>query len=81
MDRLKHHNFSWLSQYDTNWAIQQSVRKDRALSFMACLFHYNMDVAHIMRFAGNNYTGAYRKATDTAAFLLGKVMTTYLPDM
>ena len=27
---------------------------------MACLFHYDMDVSMVMRFAHNNYTGEHR---------------------
>ena len=27
---------------------------------MACLFHYDLSVANVMRYVGNNYTGGYR---------------------
>jgi hypothetical protein len=38
-------------------------------SMMACLLHYDLDTSLLMRFLGNNYTGAYRHVSDVTAIL------------
>jgi hypothetical protein len=56
---LRHHDFSWLAEYDTAWSTQDTLRDDKAYTFLACLIHYNLSVANTIWFLGNNYTGEY----------------------
>jgi hypothetical protein len=49
---LRHHDFLWLAEYDTAWATQ-------AYAFLACLLHYNLSIAHMIRFLVNNCTSEY----------------------
>ena len=35
----------------------------------ACLIHFNLDTSLLMRYLGNNYTGAYREVDKIAALL------------
>ena len=57
---LHRYDFLWLAQYNPDWGKQQSLNRDKAYAFLACLLHYNLSVASTIRFLGNNYTGAYR---------------------
>jgi hypothetical protein len=56
---LRHHNFLWLAEYNIDWANQDTLNDDKAYTFLACLIHYNLSIAHTIRFLGNNYTGEY----------------------
>jgi hypothetical protein len=58
--RLKQHDFSLLREYNAQWESQNTIPKDRAINFLACLLLYDGRVADVMRYAGNNYTGSYR---------------------
>jgi len=53
-------DFSKLREYNLDYASQQEIPRDRVQMFMACLFHYDLSVANVMRYIGNNYTGGYR---------------------
>jgi hypothetical protein len=57
---LHHYDFLWLAQYNLNWDKQQSLSRDKARAFLACLLHYNLSIASTIRFLSNNYTGACR---------------------
>ncbi len=57
---LRHYDFLWLALYNLDWDKQQSLDRDKAYTFLACLLHYNLSVASTIRFLGNNYTSAYR---------------------
>jgi hypothetical protein len=57
---LRHYDFRWLALYNLDWDKQQSLDRDKAYTFLACLLHYNLSVASTIRFLGNNYTGAFR---------------------
>ncbi len=59
-DPGKRIDFSQLREYDLAYASQTEIPQQRVKLFMACLFHYNLSVASVMRYAGNNYTGGYR---------------------
>jgi len=56
---LRNYNFLWLAHYNIDWAKQQSLNRNKAYAFLACLLHFNLSVAWAIRFLGNNYTGAY----------------------
>jgi len=66
---LRHHDFSWLAEYDTAWSTQDTLRDDKAYAFLACLIHYDLSIANTIRFLGNNYTGEYRDIPSTVASL------------
>jgi hypothetical protein len=40
-------------------------------AMMACLIHYDLDTSLLMRYLGNNYTGAYRQVQDIVTVLRG----------
>ena len=56
---LRHHNLLSLAKYDTAWATQDTLSDNKAYSFLACLLHYNLSIAHTIQLLGNNYTGKY----------------------
>jgi hypothetical protein len=61
---LHNYNFASIAEYNPNWALQESIPFTRNMAFLACLLHYDLRVSEVMRFAGNNYTGAYRQPHD-----------------
>ena len=71
MTTLATYDFRWLQNTDTNWASQTKISEERRKAMMACLFHYNLDVSLLMRYLGENYTGAHRDVHSTAKLLLG----------
>ena len=60
IERLKTHDFSVLATYNLSWSSQQEIPKNKAITTLAALLHYDGRVSDVMRFAGNNYTGEYR---------------------
>ena len=60
---LRTYDFRWLSEYNPTWATQTCLSETRAYAFLACLLHYDLSIANVVRFLGNNYTGAYRNIT------------------
>lgn len=63
------YDFRWLRDYDTFWASQQSIPPVKQAAMMACLLYYDLDTSLLMRYLGNNYTGAYRLVSDVASVL------------
>jgi hypothetical protein len=61
--------FLWLAQYNTAWGNQKHLSTTKAYAFLACLLHYNLSIAHMVHFLGNNYTGAYHDIPATVALL------------
>ena len=57
---LATYDFRWLRKIDTNWSSQTSISPRKIRAMTAALFHYNFSVANLMRWLGNNYTGAHR---------------------
>ncbi len=57
---LRTYNFLWLSEYNPDWASQIKLSDTKAYAFLACLLHYDLIIANVVRFLGNNYTGGYR---------------------
>jgi hypothetical protein len=55
------YNFNWLRNYDHNWEDQREISKDKMAAMTAALLHFNLDTSLLMRYLGNNYTGAYRE--------------------
>jgi hypothetical protein len=66
---LHRYDFLWLARYNLDWDKQQSLDRNKAYAFLACLLHYNLSVASTIRFLGNNYTGAYRDIPSIVASL------------
>lgn len=66
-------DFTRLREYNWDYAEQSEIPKDRVLMFMACLFHYDLSVANVMRFLGNNYTGGFRNIKEAVAKMQGLV--------
>jgi hypothetical protein len=66
---LRHHDFLWLAEYDTAWATQDTLSANKACAFLACLIHYDLSIAHTIRFLGNNYTGKYNDIPSVIASL------------
>ncbi|KAL3803843.1 hypothetical protein HJC23_004005 [Cyclotella cryptica] len=66
---LHKHDFLWLSEYNLDWATQESLGTRKAYAFLACLLHYNLSVADVIQFLGNNYTGAYHNIAEIVVSL------------
>ncbi|KAL7503807.1 hypothetical protein ACHAXN_001547 [Cyclotella atomus] len=73
LSRLKHHDFTSLRQYNTNWAAQQEIPHERVIKFLACLLHYDGRVGNVIRFASNNYTAEHRNIPERIKLLKGLV--------
>jgi hypothetical protein len=63
------YDFRWLHNYDVEWHTQRTISPIKKAAMMACLLHYQLDTSLLMRFLGNNYTGAYRLVHDTVRVL------------
>jgi len=57
-------DFTSLREYDPNYATQKEIPRDRVKRFMACLFHFDLSMANVMRYVGNNYTAVHRDIKD-----------------
>lgn len=55
------YDFRWITEYDPHWETQTEINLLRQDAMTACLLHYNLDTSLLMRYVGNNYTGAYRE--------------------
>jgi hypothetical protein len=66
---LQTYDFLWLLEYNSAWSQQTKLSDTRAYAFLACLLHYDLSVANIVRFLSNNYTGAYRDIISITAQL------------
>ena len=69
----KNVDFSTLRDYDLDYASQTEIPGDRIKMFMACLFHFDLSVANVMRYVGKNYTGAYRDVEASVEKMRGLV--------
>ena len=67
--RLCTYDFLWLSEYNPAWSTQTKLSNTRAYAFLACLLHYNLSVANVVRFLENNYTSAYHDINSITAHL------------
>ena len=45
-------DFSGLREYDLSYASQEEIPKETIRLFMACLFHFDLSVANVMRYVG-----------------------------
>jgi hypothetical protein len=70
---LEHYNFQSLREYNPDWAKQTSIQESKVRAGLACLLHYDGRVSDVMRFAGNNYTGAHRNIKERVKRLQGLV--------
>ena len=57
---LSDYDFTWLRDYNLDWASQTMISRSKSYAFLACLLHFDLDTSMLMRYLGNNYTGAYR---------------------
>ena len=57
---LRQYDFRWLQSYNPDWASQTAIPPAKQYAMLACLFHYDLNTSLLMRYLGNNYTGAYR---------------------
>lgn len=58
------YDFTWLREYNLTWEQQPHIDTDKMTAMTACLLHFNLDSSLLMRYLGNNYTGAYRQVND-----------------
>lgn len=58
------YDFRWLREYNIDWDNQKVIDPAKQEAMTACLFHYNLDTSMLMRYLGNNYTGAYRQVDE-----------------
>ncbi|MGH3053954.1 MAG: hypothetical protein ACRDL7_03130, partial [Gaiellaceae bacterium] len=58
---FKKYDFSAISTYDKAYSTQENIPKHHIDDFTAALVHYNMDLAAVIRYTGNNHTAQYRQ--------------------
>ncbi len=73
---LANYDFQWIKAANPDWATQTKIHLDKPTAFLACLFHYNMDMSLIMRYLGRNYTAAHRNVNTIICHIL---LTAALP--
>jgi hypothetical protein len=66
---LRPFNFRWIRDYNPNWATQTTIPPAKQYAMLACLLHYGLDASFLMRYLGNNYTGAYCEVSRIADIL------------
>ena len=57
---LSGYDLTWIQNINKNWVAQKAILKEKTKAMMACLFHYNLGVALLLRYLGNNYVGTHR---------------------
>ncbi len=57
---LADYDFRWIRTPNPNWASQAEIIPEKPIAFLACLFHYNMDVSLVMHYLGGNYMAAHQ---------------------
>jgi len=73
-------DFRGLREYNPDWADQTHIPPDKQYAMLACLFHYDLDTSLLMRYLGNNYTGAYREVSDVVSVLSSHKIDSILID-
>ncbi len=66
---LRSLDFRGLRDYNPDWATQTHIPPLKQYAMLACLFHYDLDTSLLMRFLGNNYTGAHREISAIVSVL------------
>ena len=74
-------DFSPLREPDPNYASQDEIPLSKVKMFMACLFHYDLSVANVMRYVGDEYTGGYRDVQETIEILKEHGIDEYLLEL
>jgi hypothetical protein len=59
-ERVKDIDWSPLREPNPNWQTQERIDQHRVDMRLACLFHYDMDLAAVHRCLGGNHVGAHR---------------------
>jgi hypothetical protein len=59
-ERVKDIDWSPLQEPNPNWQTQERIDQHRVDMRLACLFHYDMDLAAVHRCLGGNHVGAHR---------------------
>jgi len=57
---LSDYDFTWLRDYNFDWSSQTMISRSKSYAFLACLIHFDLDTSLLMRYLGNDYTGACR---------------------
>ena len=77
---LRTYDFCWVRECNPDWATQPTIPPAKQYAMLACLFHYDLDTSFLMRYLGNNYTGAYREVSLVADTLRKHKVTHSLID-
>ena len=73
IDEYSKIDFSQLRKIDLDYRSQKQISRTKVKMFMACLFHFNLSVANVYRYVGNNYTASYRDVTKAIERMRGLV--------
>lgn len=55
----KDYNFWWLWDSNPNWETQTKIKQEEPKTFLAHLFHYNMNTSPDLWYLGGNYTAMH----------------------
>ena len=50
-----------MQSYNPDWASQTTIPPEKQYAMLVCLFYFDLDILLLVRYLGNNYTGAYRE--------------------
>ena len=71
--RLKDLDFSELRILDPDWDAQTEISQRMLDMRLACLMHYNLDAASVVRYCGGNFIAAYRQPSTILSNIEGLV--------
>jgi len=71
--RLKDFDFSGLRKIDPDWDSQTEIPRHMLDMRLACLMHYNLDVAAVVRYCGGNFIAAHRQPSSILSNIEGIV--------
>ncbi|KAL7528825.1 hypothetical protein ACHAWF_002721 [Thalassiosira exigua] len=66
-------DFRKLHEYNLDYAFQTKLYRQQIKLFMTCLFHFDLSIANVMRYVGNNFTGAWRNVQAAVKRMQGLV--------
>jgi hypothetical protein len=77
---LRSLDFRSLQDYNPDQADQTHIPPNKQYAMLACLFHYDLDTSLLMRYLGNNYTGAHRDISAIVSVLRSHKIDSILID-
>ena len=69
MERLRHRDFRALTFFNFHGEGQPDINRKREEMRLACLLHYDLDLAAVQRYCGGRFTGSHRRVEEMMYWL------------